>query len=541
MKFPLLSFAALLAAALAGCGGGGSSSTPNTSPNTGQPPVVAAPPPYTFTPGTLTASFVEGYPVTVDLSARQTVAFTGTVYFKVVQDTNVVDPVVPIQAELGSTVQVTATPLATGKPGHYTGNITINVCKDPNCVTHLQGSPFKLPYDIEVIPAAGKTTAYNLSPLAMMGGAGNWSTFQGNNRHTGYAPVSLDPAAFNRRWKIDTSSVNGIQRSPSDITTADGRLYTAYGVGGSASSFAFVAYNEADGSEVWSRNFEGGINARTNPPAVVNGKVYGVAGAEAATAMYIYDAATGTQLYKSPMGAQRDTYLAPTISGNSVYTNGGTYGGMYSFNASNGVQNYFSSLPPHDGWTPAIDSASNNMYSYLADMLYVLDPDTGNLRAYIPDKLTGWFEQSRGAPVVGNGGLVFAGRYNGMLDSALIAFDVAAKQVRWSVQGAYPGNPAYAAPFLFVANNKQGRLEALNESDGSVAWSWTAPAGEKFVGDVIATQNIVFVSTDGAVYAIDRSSHQRAWSYPASGTLSISMNGILYIKGKTSITAINLR
>ena len=81
-----------------------------------------------------------------------------------------------------------------------------------------------------------------------------------------------------------------------------------------------------------------------------------------------------------------------------------------------------------------------------------------------------------------------------------------------------------------------------SEADGSKQWTWTPPAGDdtKFVGDVLVTNNLVFVSTDASTYAIDRSTHLPVWSYAASGSLALSANGVLYIKGATSIVAINL-
>ena len=48
-------------------------------------------------------------------------------------------------------------------------------------------------------------------------------------------------------------------------------------------------------------------------------------------------------------------------------------------------------------------------------------------------------------------------------------------------------------------------------------------------------------SPSRSVIPIDRGSHQQVWTYRASGKLAMSANGILYISGDRSITAINLR
>ena len=57
----------------------------------------------------------------------------------------------------------------------------------------------------------------------------------------------------------------------------------------------------------------------------------------------------------------------------------------------------------------------------------------------------------------------------------------------------------------------------------------------------ILTNNLVFVSTDASTFAIDRTTHLPVWNYAASGSLALSANGVLYIKGTYSIVAINLR
>ena len=101
---------------------------------------------------------------------------------------------------------------------------------------------------------------------------------------------------------------------------------------------------------------------------------------------------------------------------------------------------------------------------------------------------------------------------------------------------------AYNAGVIYVANNNPLRLEARSESDGSLLWSWSPQAGDTgFVSEVLLTKNVVFVSTDVAVYGIDAGSHMAVWSYPLSGRLSLSQNGILYIERALPLTAINLK
>jgi outer membrane protein assembly factor BamB len=59
---------------------------------------------------------------------------------------------------------------------------------------------------------------------------------------------------------------------------------------------------------------------------------------------------------------------------------------------------------------------------------------------------------------------------------------------------------------------------------------------------LVVTDNLAFVSGWDKTVAIDLATHRQVWEYPASGQLSISNRGVLYIGGEGGkIIAINLR
>jgi outer membrane protein assembly factor BamB len=106
----------------------------------------------------------------------------------------------------------------------------------------------------------------------------------------------------------------------------------------------------------------------------------------------------------------------------------------------------------------------------------------------------------------------------------------------WSVDGNYIGNPAYANGIIYAMNQNSLQLEARSELDGSLLWSWSSESRDPsqaiqpmFIGDVLVTRNLAFVSTNRFVYAIDLSAHVAVWSFPKPGRLALSENGILYI------------
>jgi hypothetical protein len=55
---------------------------------------------------------------------------------------------------------------------------------------------------------------------------------------------------------------------------------------------------------------------------------------------------------------------------------------------------------------------------------------------------------------------------------------------------------------------------------------------------MIATDTDLFVETDTTLYAVDLTSHKSVWSYPVSGSLTLS-EGELYVAGSDgTLTAI---
>lgn len=494
-----------------------------------------------MTPTAVQASFVAGYPPVVTLAAKQRVPFAGVVYIQVHADQPVVESPVTIKTNADDTFSLSFTPLAGLAVGHYAGNFAVNVCTDVNCSSPLEGAPFQVPYDFTAISPDGDLIAYNLSPLSALAGGSDWGTFQGNAGHTGFVPVTLHASAFNARWKWDASAYGGVQWSPSALTTGAGMFYVSSGPywSGSGTGHELFAYKEDDGSKVWSHSFADLTYASTNPPAFSGGKVFMSAGSQSSTSMFAFDAATGTQVFKSQMASQWEHYFAPTIFNGAVYTDGGSYGGMYAFDTTTGAQDFFAGGRQFDGWTPAVDAT--RAYVYTGNTLTTYDSRTGAQIASIADPNTS-NAYAVSSPVLGAANTVYAGGLSNRSTNAIVNFDTLNNAVRWSVTGAFPGHPAYNAGSLFAANNAPFELDAFNEADGSKLWTWTPPAGNgNFVGDVLATSNLVFVSTDTNTYAIDRGTHQPVWSYAASGSLALSANGVLYIRNTYSIVAINLQ
>jgi hypothetical protein len=521
----------LISSVLCACGGGGIP----TGGGNGESATVDLP------SGDIASMAVSGTTTTLDVPIQPTnFAFSGTLNATASDADGVFMSSVGVNTDSGNyTLSLSTSP--TAPTGHHTGNVTIKLFSDSNCSVPQQVPSISVPFDINIMSASSPWPGDNLTSLSAWAGVPDWTTFQGNSAHTGYVPVNVKPKQFRTRWKMAATMVRGqFYDLMNTLTTSNGMFYVAR-------NDMLYAYKELDGSLVWQYDFSSLTYPSVNPPAVSNGVVYISAGQQSSTYMFAFNAADGTPVFKTPMSSQWENYLAPTISAQGIYTNAGAYGGLYAFDTS-GSQLFTSAMAQTSLWTPAVDATG--VYTYTGGVMKVVDPGNGAVLHSITDPtFTNYVYEISGSPVLGATGSVFVANYvNSLLNSGAIGntltnFNLNTDTIGWQVAGVYPSTPAYAGGVLFVANENPVRLEARAEASGALLWSWIPPqAGDtKFKSEVLLTNNLVFVSTNLATYAIDRNSHKTVWSYPLMGRLALSRNGILYIQGATVLTAINLK
>ena len=423
--------------------------------------------------------------------------------------------------------------LSTTKPaGHHTGTVNISLCAHVSCNTPQLPASFSLPYDVQILSPGSPWPGDNLTTLMPWVGAPDWNMFQGNAAHTGYVPVSVDPNSFSTRL-LGPSLNNqvGYNYPAKTLTTNAGRIFLAYGT-------TLRVLSEHDASQIWSHNFASAVN----PPSVGNGMVFIAAGYP--PSMYAFNETTGAIAFQAQMSAQSESYLAPTIGPQGVYTNAGTYGGVYGFNFS-GQQLFFAYAAQQSEWTPAVDG--QYVYAYTGSLM-VYDPLTGAVQANIVDpSYTNYVYRINGSPVLGANGSVFAAAYEnaylngGGIGNTLLRFNVNIQNVAWQVPGVYARTPGYHSGVVYAGNNNPLRLEARAENNGSLLWSWVPPASYGFASEVLLTDTMIFVATESTTFGIDRATRQLVWSYPFGGRLALSRNGVLYIQGVGPIVAINVK
>lgn len=493
--------------------------------------------------GAVTRVLADGTSIGIEISVMAAnFTPTGTLYASASSSAGVIKGPVQVTSNGSGGYTFALDTSNTVTEGRYAGELTIKLCSDQECVTPQAVPSITVPYDITVL---AKTTAWpgdKLTPLSPWAGVADWSTFQGNNAHTGYVPVEIKPEQIGLRWK--RAPVNGGASNYGNVSSVM-PLVTSNGMFYASGSNKIGAYKELDGTRVWSYDVSTMAYPSVNPPAVSGGVVYMAAGQQSSTFMLAFDAATGTIRYKTPMGSQWENYLAPIVLDGSAYTNAGTYGGMYGF-GPDGDQLFFASLPQVSQWSPSSNGTS--IYAFTGNALTAYNPKNGAVQFKINNNSTDYYGQDvRGAAVVGANG-VYAAAYGsasfgGAASNELMRFDTVNGYIDWRVKGAYAVTPAYADGILYAANASPYRVEARNEADGKLQWSWTPPlSGETgFVSPPVVTKNLVFASTNLNTYAIDLRTRKVVWSYPAAGHLAISQNGVLYIQNADALVAVNLK
>lgn len=413
-------------------------------------------------------------------------------------------------------------------PGTYTGDLEIRLCHDAatECRRPREGSPWLLPYTLHVLPAT------NMTPLKRLQGASAWTTFQGDAAHSGRVPATVNPAQFTRRWVLDTSV-------PA-VAVESGRVHFS-GQGKT------TTISEDTGEVLWT--YDAGIVYSGYPPAVLNGKVFVSTSPQVFDGTFVrtLDASTGQLLASrstTPGGdLEFNFYLAPTPYQTRVFLPLED-GSLLNLDAASLALEWSSMVSGRALWAPAIDATG--VYAQVGRDFVALDGDTGaRLWTLVDDGYANWDTAMRGTAVLDGQGSAYAVHHSPFErvegKSRLVSASLADRAWRWRVADHFSSNPIVAGSAVYVVNGQA--VDARSAETGALLWSWTSP--EAFPRSLDAESSIVlvgtvlFVATIGHTYAIDVNTRAMVWSYPASGRLAVSDNGILYIAGRR-LVAINL-
>ena len=392
--------------------------------------------------------------------------------------------------------------------GTHAGYVELKACPDEACTDEIQRGTLYVPFEVVV---------EDPSKIAL----GEWETFQRDAGHTGYVPATFRPHAFTYKWTWQRPAGLSINT----VATAPGLVFVSDAGGGTV---VLRALRENDGGVAWQQTF---VNyPALNPPAAANGKVYVATTGHQQTFLWAFQANTGIPVFQNTFAAQWPRVMAPTIRDGRVYTNGGYYGGgVYAYHDTTGDLQWSMFSGDDDMTTPAVDQS--RVYFYDGTALVTYDTATGTRLSTISDPYNpDWSYSLNSAPMLGRADSVTTfsgGNYGTRL---LINFSVANNAARWRTLRTYITAPATAKGVIYAGSNAPKSFDAIDEATGRVLWSWVPqPADVSFQNNVVVTDNLAFVSTNRAVYAIDLTTRQPVWSYPTPGMLAISGSGTLYI------------
>jgi outer membrane protein assembly factor BamB len=501
----------------------------------------------TLSPGTLSIRQFQGRstPLRVNASVRGTDNISGTVQVVIVDSAGVLRPYVDIQRGSDGVYRALLSTQPGLGLGQHQGTFEIHLCADSSC--QQQYTQASLPYDITVL----NEFETHQSPLSPWTGIGDWTTAKGDAAHRGHVPVQLDPTRFSQRWLW--RDINPVMdptyaslSTPVSVS-ADGTAYllSLQGDGWDSGSVIY-ALNESNGSPRWSYDLG---DTRASAPTVAEGRVYLLTGEDSGGRFWSLDARTGSATLEASIPLTQAYHYGPAqpiIVGQKAYISFGgdtaetkaldassgkvlwsvASGGNYRVPfAVDGQRLYF--FRPY--WSLSREPEKN--FGFTA-----LDLATGGTAFTIVKPPSSPMEgniQYRGStPVLTGNGRALVNRGDSTFGNSLDCVDLETHTVVWQLEGGFEGSPTVVGEVFYIINSSY-QLEARSVVDGHLLWSWRPNQGIgeslSFSGDIVATDNLLFFSTDQQVYALNVETRSIVWSYPAPGSLSLSASRILYI------------
>jgi outer membrane protein assembly factor BamB len=400
------------------------------------------------------------------------------------------------------------------------------------------GSPAAAPQaGVSLTALPRMTAAAGLTPLSAIPGVPAWSTTGGNAGHTNYVPATFDPAKFSRRFAWTPPA--GASVSQAQLALDNGQAFAV--VHDAAGEWSLRAIDEATGKQRWVAAL--GKLAVADPPAAYAGQVVlSTQAGSGGDALLFFDQRTGTLLDKRPIPSRRasgystaDLRMAPVIADGGIYVNDRAAGKLVAkFDAATHELRWESAWTgaPNHAFAPAVDQG--RVYVAFSDG-GLLGVDTGS-----GDTALDHHRQFTDSPM---DGMVADGAAYALSPGGLVATSLGQGGFKW--QG--PVLLALAAPPGPVLYGVAGNgVQAIERATGKILWSVPAPGPTPVSAPMVATKNLVFVSSypqnGTGTYAIDIATRKVVWSCPDAGWLSISPNGVLYITPpKGEITAVNLK
>ena len=344
----------------------------------------------------------------------------------------------------------------------------------------------------------------------------DWPTFGNGPGHTGYQPIALGTRTYQASW---TTTFPTSTRGLNQVAVSNGTVFVTPYV--YYDDTYLSALNASTGAELWRKSFVSSLSV--NPPTVDSGKVYVQKGMSTTPGndaqLWCLAASSGTTVWTAPFGAQGERYFAPTVVNDGVWVDGGTYGGLYGFNVSNGTQRFFNStLAQYDQWTPTYYGGT--IYTWVGGVFRAHDPLTGTVL---------WSSTiSVGNPYSMNTvAVIEAGKAYVIGVPNLYAIDLTTHATAWTVSGTFTGSPAVANGQVFALLG--GDVKAYNSQTGALVGTYST-GNSTISGQPIVTTDTLIVTSSANTYIFDLQTFALKQTLASGGAASLA-NGVLYLPG----------
>ena len=441
-------------------------------------------------------------------------------------------PIVAVASVSGDRVTLDGGPVGTGN------KFTVNLKTAPFGLGGLSSSivTFKLCTNADcsvIYPGSTQQFAVGLDVRVK-----DWANFQRNNAHTGYVAVRFDPTKFVKAWEYTDEFPAGRIRPPA---ASRGLVLATIGRDGGiayAGTMRVKALDAATGAVRWT--YDLGEQAHASGPSLANGMVHvtSMVSSSNANPQWVLDLATGGFRNQMAFASQWSEFNQPAAEGSNAYVAAGFYGSvLYAYDTVAGTKVWETTRTGGsiwDGQSLALDATY--LYYYSGSALDQVNRSTGNIvrSIAIPDYETETRDYEAAPVLDGNANVfLFSGDKRNDGRNKIIGLSLNSGSAIWQTAAGYTTAFALKDGIIYGARQDAHVISAIDAANGAVLWSTALPGSDPIVGNVIATENLLFVSSGTQTWAIDlkQSSHPVVWTAPTGGRLAITPDNYLLTTG----------